>query len=453
MSKDCTRILFKLGALALCVGLWATPEAQAKNGTAETLGNFLGGLIQGASSNDPPPQQQPQYAQPQYAQPQYAQPQYAQPQYAQPVLTAEALEKQKVAEQKAQLAKSAKEQESQAKLKCEMARAKADLAQGTSRAKKAQEEAVDACEDYEIAMGLAATYANEARIAALEAQVALYNPQPVVAQPSYQQPTYQPPVVEQPISQQPDPQPLPAQEPQPLPAQEPQPLPAQEPQPLPEPEHEPVAAPEAAPEPEPEPEPPVFEANLEYESTRISGFELKLTAGGFYGPFIDKGDGEHESIGPSAELLLGYHWEYLGLYASVYWQNAQKALYSQPDESNYSEQEDRLTKTTFGSLLELHVFWLNSRSFVSSFQVGVGAGRFTFLEDERYWDQEIGGYWYTHVWDEWAPVLKLGVDFDIMLSRHVYIPIDLGALTYMGTSPNMVPFSLLTFRTGVGFIF
>ena len=107
--------------------------------------------------------------------------------------TVDPLEKQRIADEKAALAAQAQEQVTQARLAYEMAQQKAKVAKG-AKAKKAAEELEAAREEYELSQKLADQYANEAKLAALEAQASLQTPA-IYGQPQAQYPQGNPQMV------------------------------------------------------------------------------------------------------------------------------------------------------------------------------------------------------------------------------------------------------------------
>ena len=136
----------------------------------------------------------------------------------------DAQQKQLDAATKQRLAQSAQEQAQQSRMKCELAQKKAELAKGTRKGKTASAEADEICGNYQLEQMMADQYANEARVAALEAQAALYSMQVAYPPQGYGQPQLQPmaqpvypqPVYPQPVAQQASPQPVAIPAPQPF---------------------------------------------------------------------------------------------------------------------------------------------------------------------------------------------------------------------------------------------
>ncbi len=321
---------------AMLFSMLAAAQAEAK-GTAETVGDFLGSLIQAASGDST------------------AQP--AQPvQQFQPATSAEAQEKRRIAEEKAIMAQKALEQASQAKLAYELALEKVKLAQGSPRESEKAAAAEEARENYELAQRLSEKYASEAKIAALEAQLAAQQYPAVMGQQSL---AYAQTGLQQPA----DVMPAPAYENRPM------------------------------------------------------GLDLQLGGGFFVGAMDTKGI--------SGQLHLGYRGSIVGIYAVPYILG------------NLGAHFDQL----FGSLLETHLFFVNSNPLSLSLILGGGVGYFSAAgaDDES--------------WAEFAPVLKGGLEIDIKIAGSpLYIPIAFEGLGYVGTG-HLVPFGFFNAHTGIGFLF
>ncbi len=417
--------------------LWSTSEALAKNDTAEALGNFLGGFVSSASDGD-----------------------------AQKIpMSAEALEKQRVAEEKVALAQSAMEQARQMKVKCEMAKAKAEAAKEGERAQKTAEEASEACDDYTLAQKIADQYATEAKIAVLEAKVARYeSAAPAMREGSGANPEGWPFWPVQPLSSEDSNEGEAYARQMMLEAlnlscqatcanknleslknlaqrfkgtsaesrtsqavrralERYQKLQSES-------DRYSAEASRASKGKNYEAQKDTEVSNPEYRPDPITGFEARLALGGFVGPYGAKGS---SIVGPATSMHLGYHSTQVGIFATTY---GLKLL---------GDDAEPHTGDLYGGQLELHFFVVNNPRLNFAVQFGGGAGHFTFHSKDQSGKEVKKG--------EWAPVGKVGLGLDIMITRHIYIPVDLGGEIYAGTSDNLVPFGFINAYTGIGFVY